>query len=85
MKLQIFLGTFLVSLLLAPSRTNPAPQSAAPAKLKNTARPICPVTLPGSARCFGKLPRAATPYVFSRPEPPVGNRLYLLASGRMAP
>lgn len=54
MKLQIFLGTFLALLLSAPSGTNAAPQSGAPAKMTNSAPATCPVTHAGSARSFGK-------------------------------
>jgi hypothetical protein len=54
MRPQIFFGTFLVLLVSMPIGTKATPQSAEGQGTTKTAPAICPVTLPGSARSFGK-------------------------------
>jgi hypothetical protein len=54
MKLQIFLVALLVMLVALLAETEAAPQSAESQNVSTTAPASCPVTLPGSARAFGK-------------------------------
>jgi hypothetical protein len=51
---QIFFGTFLVLLASIPIGTKATPHSAESQRTTKTAPATCPVTLPGSARSFGK-------------------------------
>lgn len=54
MRLQIYVRTFLVLLVSVPIATKAMPQSAGGPTASKPSLATCPVTLPGSARSFGK-------------------------------